>query len=217
MKQEDNHQLYFTLQRIMDVTLAICFLFFLAPLYVIVGFAIWLQDWHSPIYYHERIGWHARPFNFYKFRSMVSNADLILQTNAELYKQLRSGNNKIKDDPRITKLGKFIRKYSIDELPQMVNVLKGEMSFVGPRALRPDERQLYKEKSSENAAKLDIVSTVRPGITGFWQISGRSNIDFDKRIDMDVYYAQKKSIWYDIMIILKTPLAVLEARGSEGY
>jgi lipopolysaccharide/colanic/teichoic acid biosynthesis glycosyltransferase len=145
---------------------------------------------------------------------MRINADAMLQTNKEIYEQVRSGNNKIKNDPRITKVGKFIRKYSIDEFPQMYNVLKGDMSFIGPRALRPDEFALYEERDSKNKAKMEIITTVNPGITGYWQVNGRSDIDFDSRMDMDVFYARNYSLGLDLKILISTPLAVIQAKGS---
>jgi len=145
---------------------------------------------------------------------MVVNADDILYKNKQLYEQMRTGNNKVQDDPRITRFGRFIRKYSIDEFPQMLNVLKGDMSVVGPRALRVDEYDLYATKNSSNAEKLEIIGSVKPGITGYWQVGGRSTIDFDTRIDMDCYYANQKSIIFDIKLLLKTPYAVLKGEGA---
>ncbi len=213
----ENNQFYYFVKRMMDIAIACAFFILFSPLYIATSFLIWLEDRHSPIYSHKRIGKGMHPFEFYKFRSMVHNADQILFTDAELYKQIRSGNNKIKNDPRVTKIGRFIRKYSIDETPQMFNVLRGDMSVIGPRPLRPDELEMYITKSSENKEKLNIIYTVKPGITGYWQVSGRSEIDFDKRIDMEVEYARRKSILFDIWILLMTPLAIIKAKGAEGY
>jgi len=207
-------KLYEVAKRLMDIIIALGFILILFPLYLITGLVIWLQDRHSPFYYQDRIGLNAVPFKFYKFRSMVINADDILLEDKELYKRMRSGANKMVDDPRVTKFGKFIRKYSIDEIPQMLNVLKGDMSVIGPRALRPDEYKMYADGSAENARKLKTLSSVKPGITGYWQVSGRSNVDFNKRIDMDCYYATKKSIWLDILILIKTPFAVIKGEGA---
>jgi len=145
---------------------------------------------------------------------MVVNADEILFKDKELYEKMRSGNNKVEKDPRVTPYGRFIRKYSIDEFPQMLNVLLGDMSVIGPRALRPDEFALYENKSQENARKLEIMTSVRPGITGYWQVGGRSNIDFDTRMDMDCFYANKKSILFDVQIALKTPYAMIKGEGA---
>lgn len=185
-----------------------------SPIYIVTAIIIWLQDNHTPFYFQKRIGYNGKVFNFYKFRSMIVNADDILFKDPELYKQMRSGNNKIINDPRITKFGRFIRKYSIDEFPQMLNVIKGDMSVVGPRALRPDEFELYKSKSEENAKKLEIITSVMPGITGYWQVFGRSNISFDQRIDMDCHYAQNQSLAFDLLLLFKTPLAIIKGEGA---
>lgn len=202
------------IKRFMDIGISSVFLIVFSPVYLITAILIWMQDGHSPIYAHNRVGLYQNLFRFYKFRTMVVDADEILFNSPELYKQIRSGANKIKDDPRVTQIGKFIRKYSIDEFPQMFNVLKGDMSVIGPRALRPDEFELYKKKSKENAERLKLLTSIRPGITGYWQVYGRSNVDFDKRIDMDCYYAKSHSLLLDFIIILKTPLAVIKAEGA---
>lgn len=202
------------IKRLMDIILALGFVIVFSPIYVLAAIIIFVQDRGNPIYSQERVGLKNTHFQFYKFRSMVMNADELLFSNKELYKQARSGQHKIKDDPRITKFGKFIRKYSIDEFPQMFNVLKGDMSFVGPRALRPDEYDMYFKKSDKNASKLKHLVSVKPGITGHWQVNGRSNVDFDHRIDMDCYYADHMSLLFDLKIILKTPLAVIKGEGA---
>jgi len=145
---------------------------------------------------------------------MVKNADKILFANKELYNQMRSGTNKVANDPRITPIGRFIRKFSIDELPQIFNVLKGDMSLVGPRALRPDELSKYEMEHPKSKPLIDQILSVSPGITGYWQVSGRSRISFDKRMEMEAEYSNKKSILFDLLIISKTPLAVLRAEGA---
>ncbi|MCG2689475.1 sugar transferase [Candidatus Parcubacteria bacterium] len=201
-------------KRAMDLAISLVALVILSPVFIVVAIAIFLQDGGSPLYSHERVGLKRQEFTFYKFRSMVKNADAILYSNRELYEKMRSGTNKVKDDFRVTKIGKFIRKYSIDELPQLFNVLSGLMSFVGPRALRPDELKKYEAENPQETPYLDKVLSVKPGITGYWQVSGRSKIPFDKRIRMEAEYAGIKSIKFDIIIILKTPLAVLRAEGA---
>jgi len=201
-------------KRAMDLILASLFVLVFSPVYIITMLIIFLQDRGSPFYSQERVGLNNTHFMFYKFRSMVINADEILFNDPKLYKQARSGEHKIKDDPRITKFGKFIRKYSIYEFPQMFNVLKGDMSFVGPRALRPDEYKMYASKSKNNARNLRHLTSVKPGITGHWQVNGRSNVDFDNRIKMDCYYADHTSLLFDIKIIIKTPIAVIKGDGA---
>lgn len=206
--------IYDTVKRIIDILIAILFVIVFFPVFVVTSLAIWLYDWHFPLYHHKRVGQNGSAFEFWKFRSMVINADDILFKDKELYKKLRSGSNKVIGDPRITPVGRFIRKYSIDEFPQVINVLLGDMSFVGPRALRPDEFEEYKSRNGENAKKLDLMISVKPGITGLWQVSGRSKIDFDQRIDMECEYAKKRSILLDLKILFKTPLAVLKGEGA---
>jgi|SRR3989344_5562563 len=205
---------YAPLNRLMDIAMSVVFILIFSPVYIITAFLIWKEDGYSPIYFQNRVGLNKVPFKFYKFRSMVANADDVIKKDLDLYNRLRSGNNKAVDDPRITKVGAFIRKYSIDEFPQMVNILLGDMSVIGPRALRPDEFQLYEDKDSANVKKMDIITSVKPGLTGYWQVNGRSDIDFDKRMDMDIYYARNKSLWLDLQIIFKTPLAILSGKGS---
>jgi lipopolysaccharide/colanic/teichoic acid biosynthesis glycosyltransferase len=201
-------------KRLIDIVLAITFMIVFSPIYVVTAIIIWMQDKHTPFYHQKRVGYNAKFFDFYKFRSMIMNADELLFKDPELYKQIRSGNNKIVNDPRITKFGRFIRKYSIDEFPQMLNVVKGDMSIVGPRALRPDEFEMYAAKSQENADKLKKITSVMPGITGYWQVYGRSNITFDQRIDMDVYYADNHSLKFDLTLLIKTPFAIIKGEGA---
>ena len=205
---------YDAVKRTMDIVISLLMLLFLSPVLVFFSLAIWLHDKHSPLFIDTRIGKDRKKFRLFKFRSMVIDADEIMLKNVEIYKQMRSGVNKMKDDPRVTKVGKFIRKYSIDELPQVINVLRGDMSIIGPRALRPDEFKLYEKKHHGNVSKLDILTSIKPGITGYWQVSGRSNVDFEKRMDMDCKYAKKKSILFDILILLKTPFAVIKGEGA---
>ncbi|MEK7112821.1 MAG: sugar transferase, partial [Patescibacteria group bacterium] len=121
---------------------------------------------------------------------------------------------KLREDPRVTNVGKFIRRHSIDEIPQLINVLRGEMSIVGPRPYYTDELTQQTAKYPHTKKLLKEVLSVRPGITGFWQVSGRSEVNFDKRIEMDAYYARKRSIWLDILILLKTPWAMIFGKGA---
>lgn len=212
--QNKETSLYLFLKRSIDLIFAFAFIIVFSPVYIATAVIIWAQDKHTPFYFQKRVGYKGELFDFYKFRSMIMEADDLLLKDPKLYKQIRSGNNKIVNDPRVTKFGRFIRKYSIDEFPQMLNVIKGEMSIVGPRALRPDEFELYKSKSEENAKKLEKIVTVKPGITGYWQVHGRSNIPFDQRIDMDCYYADQKSIIFDLGLLLKTPIAIIRGEGA---
>ncbi len=166
----------------------------------------------------KRVGKNGKEFKFFKFRSMIPNAHQLLQTDPrfkKLLEEYKKSSYKLHDDPRITRVGKFIRKHSIDEIPQFLNVLKGEMSLVGPRAYYPFELEEQQKKYPHTRELVKEVLEVKPGITGTWQVSGRSQINFDKRIEMDAQYARRRSIIYDLIIIIKTPLAMITGKGAE--
>lgn len=209
---------YESLKRIMDIILAFLLLLLFLPILIIVILAI-VIDSPGPILADtpERVGKNGRPFKMYKFRSMVPNAHEILRQNpkfAILLSEYKRGSYKLKNDPRVTNVGRFLRKYSLDEVPQFINVLSGEMSLVGPRAYYPDELREQQEKYPNTQKSVKIVLSVKPGITGYWQVSGRSEINFDKRIKMDANYVRKRSILYDLYIISKTPWAMISGKGA---
>lgn len=165
----------------------------------------------------ERVGLDGKLFKMYKFRSMVIDAHILLRTDPkyqDLYKKYKRNSYKLASDPRITPIGKIIRKHSIDEIPNLLNVLKGEMSIVGPRAYYPDELKSQLKKYPYTKKLVSIVLSVKPGVTGAWQVSGRSEVNFDKRIAMDAKYAQRKSILYDFGIMIKTPWAMVSGKGA---
>ncbi len=165
----------------------------------------------------KRVGKNGSLFRLLKFRSMIPNAHNLLHTDPrfkKLLEEYKKSSYKLHDDPRVTKVGKFIRKHSIDEIPQFLNVLRGEMSLVGPRAYYPFELEEQQKKYPNTVALVKEVLTVKPGITGQWQVSGRSAINFDKRIEMDARYARCKSIFYDLMILIKTPVAMITGKGA---
>lgn len=165
----------------------------------------------------ERVGKNGKRFKMYKFRSMIQNAHEMLRFDpqfAGLYQKYKKESYKLRDDPRITSVGRFIRKHSIDEIPQIINVLRGEMSIVGPRAYYPDELREQQEKYPHTKALVKVVLSVRPGITGAWQVSGRSEVNFDKRIEIDANYVGRKSVIYDMIILLKTPWAMISGKGA---
>lgn len=170
-------------------------------------------NWHM-----QRMGKNGKIFRLLKFRSMMVSADRLEKTDPKyrsVYLQKRKdGSWKPKNDPRITPLGKFIRKYSIDEMPQFFNVLKGDMSLVGPRPYLEEELKEQMKKYPGTEKYVKEMLTVKPGITGYWQVTGRSNVNFDKRVVMDAYYAKKKSLLFDIIIMLKTPWAMVTAKGA---
>lgn len=205
-------------KRSFDIVFSLAMLTLFSVVIVLTALAIRLNS-SGPILADTppRVGRNGRSFRMFKFRSMVANAHDIL-TNDPKYKDLLSeykkSGYKLKNDPRITPVGRFIRKYSLDEIPQFLNVLKGDMSIVGPRAYYPDELRDQQKKYPYTKDAVKIVLSVKPGITGVWQVSGRSEINFDKRIQLDAKYAKTRSILYDLYIILRTPLAMLSGRGA---
>jgi lipopolysaccharide/colanic/teichoic acid biosynthesis glycosyltransferase len=163
------------------------------------------------------VGKEGKLFRILKFRSMIPNAHTLLHTDPKfrkLLKEYKKSSYKLHNDPRVTKVGKFIRKHSIDEVPQLFNVLAGDMSLVGPRPYYPFELEEQQGKYPHTRELVKEVLKVKPGITGQWQVSGRSEINFDKRIEMDALYARKRSILYDILILLRSPLAMVTGKGA---
>jgi len=193
-------------KRIFDFVASLILVILLIPLWIIIPILIKVGS-RGPVIYTSKRKYRNKIFNFYKFRSMVENAD-------ELKKQLISMNEradgpmfKIKNDPRITRLGRFMRKTSIDELPQLFNVLLGNMSLVGPRPHLPEEVERYKDHHYQ-------VFAVKPGITGLAQVTGRSGLGFEDEVRLDVYYIEHWSLWLDIKLILKSILVILKANGE---
>ncbi len=162
----------------------------------------------------ERVGKNSKKFRMYKFRSMIANAHDYLLQHPDLYAEYKRNSYKLEDDPRIIRGGNFIRKTSIDELPQFINILKGDMSLVGPRAYFPFELRDQQQVFPESRPYVDKLLKIKPGLTGPWQVGGRSQINFVERAKMDAEYATRRSILYDWSIVLKTPLAFLLARVS---
>lgn len=209
---------YCYLKRIIDIFFSFFLLILFLPLSIITAIAIKLES-EGPILADvpERVGEKGRLFRMYKFRSMIVNAHQLLRKHAKfkkLYEEYKKSNFKLKKDPRITKVGKFIRKHSIDEIPQLINVLKGEMSLVGPRAYYPDELENQQKKYPYTKDLVKKVLSIKPGVTGLWQVSGRSEINFDKRIAIDAQYIETMSLWQDIKIILKTPWVMISGKGA---
>lgn len=209
-------------KRIIDIFSSLLLIIVFAPIMIATSIAIKLTS-PGPIIvekentHMKRLGKNAKVFRLFKFRSMPINADQSLKNDPKykkLYKEYKESSFKLHKDPRVTKVGKFIRKYSIDETPQFFNVLLGDMSLVGPRPYHADELAEQQEKYPNTVRFVKEMHKVKPGITGYWQVSGRSSVDFDKRIEMDAFYARKKSIIFDILIILKTPWAMLSGRDA---
>lgn len=217
-KEVKKSTFYELLKRGIDIVASFFLLFLFSPIILLVACAIKL-DSQGPILADtpERVGKGGKLFKMYKFRSMVQNAHEILRQNpkfAHLLEQYKKGSYKLPNDPRVTRIGKFIRKYSLDEVPQFINILKGDMSLVGPRAYYPDELRDQQKMYPHTEEAVKMVLSIKPGLTGAWQVNGRSEVNFDKRIEMDAYYVQKRSIWYDLGIIAKTPWAMLSAKGA---
>ncbi len=207
-----------TFKRMIDIVAAVFLLLIFLPISLLAALAIKL-DSSGPVLADvpERIGKRGRKFKMYKFRSMISNAHYLLRTDSrfkKLFKEYKQSSYKLKKDPRVTRVGKFIRKHSIDEIPQLFNILKGDMSLVGPRAYYPDELDNQLKKYPHTKPLVKSVLSVKPGITGLWQVTGRSEINFDKRIAIDAQYVSKMSFWTDIYIIVKTPIVMITGRGA---
>jgi len=209
---------YDAVKRIIDILGSIILGIFFLPICLLTAILIKLET-PGPVFADvpERVGKDGKPFRLFKFRSMIQNAHQLLRTDPKfrkLYEEYKRSSYKLRQDPRVTRLGKFIRKHSIDEIPQLINVLKGEMSLVGPRPYYFDELREQQKKYPHTRKLVKEVLKVKPGITGFWQVSGRSEINFDKRIQMDAEYARKKSLLFDLKILLKTPLVMITGKGA---
>ena len=210
---------YIQFKRVMDIFLSIFLLILFFPVDLLVAIAIKIESPQGPVFveWSDRVGKQGKVFRLLKFRSMIPNARYLQfhDPKFENYlKEYKKKSYKLENDPLRTKVGKFICKYSLDETPQFINVLKGEMSMVGPRPYYPDELDDQTNRYPETADLIQKALSVRPGITGQWQVSGRSQLNFDKRIELDARYAQNLSLWYDLQILFKTPFVMISGRGS---
>ncbi|MHA7138182.1 sugar transferase [Rossellomorea arthrocnemi] len=194
----------------MDIMGAMVGLVIVIPLFILISILYVSGESKGPVIFKQsRIGKNGKEFKIYKFRSMVLNAEGKLKSNKQLYEKYIQNNYKLEpnEDPRITNLGRFLRKTSLDEIPQLINVLKGEMSLVGPRPVVTEELREYGEKVNQFLA-------VKPGLTGFWQVSGRSNVGYPERVDLELHYVYNQSLLFDIKIILLTVWMVLLKKGA---
>lgn len=202
--------MYPKIKRLIDIILSLILIVLSLPVWLVAGAVIFLDSGWPVFYQHLRVGQKGREFWMYKFRTMVKNADEVLyEKDKKLLKRFKAGDWKLADDPRITRLGRFLRNLTIDEFPQFFNVLKGEMSLVGPRAYIKKELDEQTKKYPQTKAWLKTILQVKPGITGPWQTSGRNEIAFSKRAAMDLKYAMSYNFFKDMIIILKTPQAML--------
>lgn len=201
---------YATIKRALDVAVSIIALVMLAPVFLAIALAVLVTSGRPVIYHQTRLGLGGKPFTLYKFRSMVPDADERLAELRATVLRTDPGDPIVKlpeEDALITPVGRFLRTSSLDELPQFVNVLKGEMSLVGPRPPLPQEAAVYTPRQARRLAVL-------PGLTGIWQVSGRSDVAFDRWVDMDLEYIERRSIWLDLLLLLRTIPAVLSRRGA---
>ena len=204
--------LYKLIKRIVDIIGGLVGIILLIPITIVLYIVtLFSKENKGPLFFEQlRIGENGKEFRLYKFRSMVMHADEklweYLNNNPEAKEEYKKY-KKLKDDPRITKLGKFLRKTSLDEFPQFINVLKGDMSLVGPRPY------LYREKR-DMGEKYNEIIKVKPGLTGYWQVNGRSDVDFNERINMDIAYIKDRNLWFDFKILIKTILKVFKKGGA---
>ncbi len=197
-------------KRVLDITVALGLSILFFPFLIIVPILIYTESGWPVVFKHKRLGKNGQEFDVYKFRSMIHGADELLhKKNKKLLEEFKKGDWKLENDPRITSLGKVLRSLTIDEFPQLYNVLRGEMSMVGPRAYVKKELEEQIKKYPETKQYVAAILSVKPGITGPWQTGGRNEVPFNVRAKLDYEYAKKKSIWNDIVILFKTPKAMI--------
>lgn len=201
---------YLFIKRIVDIIGALMGLLVTSPFFIIISLLYLVGENKGPVIFKQiRVGENGREFKIYKFRSMVVNAEEKLKANELLFKKYVENSYKLEpeEDPRITRTGRFLRKTSLDELPQLINVLKGDMSLVGPRPVVVEELDEYGNRVS------DFLS-VKPGVTGYWQVSGRSNVHYPERVDVELFYVYNQSLSLDIKILFKTVQVVILKKGA---
>lgn len=196
-------------KRLTDIVISLLALIVLSPLILVLSVLIFIQDGHSPFYKQVRIGQYGKKFGMYKFRSMIFNADQVLKDDPELYKKYVANSFKLPEgeDPRVTRIGAFIRKTSLDEIPQFVNVLMGQMSLVGPRPI-------VEKEEAEYGNRLRKFLSAKPGALGLWQASGRANIGYPERCDVELEYIDNASYWYDVKVFFACCISILKKDGA---
>jgi exopolysaccharide production protein ExoY len=193
------------LKRAVDVVGGGILIVVLMPLLALVGVLVLIEDgW--PVIYRRRVVSRQGEFDAYKFRTMRKDADAVLAADPVLREEFQR-NFKLRRDPRVTRVGAVLRKLSLDELPQLVNVLRGQMSIVGPRMISPPELEKY-------GCHKEVLLSVKPGLTGYWQVHGRQEVNYEERVRMDVYYVENWSLRMDLKILMRTPYAVLKREGA---
>ena len=199
--------MYRGIKRIMNLLCSFVGVIVLSPFFLIISIFIKGTSKGPVFFVHERVGLNGRKFKLIKFRTMVNNAEEMIASFSPEQKKEWEENYKLKDDPRITKIGKFLRRTSLDELPQLINILKGDMSIVGPRPVVDEELNWYGDKK-------DKLLSVKPGLTGWWAVNGRSNVPYPERCDLELYYVDHISFALDVKIILKTLGAIIKKDGA---
>lgn len=206
-------------KRSLETVVSFFLLFLFWPVMILTALWIKCVSPGGPVFADtpKRVGKGGKLFYPYKFRSMIPNAHQLIRTDPKLkklFREYKKSSYKLHDDPRLIPGGQFIRRFSIDEMPQLLNVIKGEMALIGPRPYYPDELEEQQKKYPATKKYIEQVLSVKPGITGMWQVSGRSNINFDKRIALDAYYAENKNLSTDLVILAKTPWAMISGKGA---
>ena len=199
--------MYRVIKRILNLLCSFVGVIVLSPFFLIISLLIKVTSKGPVFFVHERVGLNGKKFKLIKFRTMVNNAEEMIASFSPEQKKEWEENYKLKDDPRITKIGKFLRRTSLDELPQLINILKGDMSIVGPRPVVDEELNWYGDKK-------DKLLSVEPGLTGWWAVNGRSNVPYPERCDLELYYVDHISFALDVKIILKTLGAIIKKDGA---
>lgn len=207
MTNTKNKKVYNVTKRVLDVLLSFIGLIVLSPIFLILGIMIKIDSKGSVFFTHKRIGKDGKEIGIYKFRTMHENAEQMIENFTEEQMEEYKENYKLKNDPRITRIGKFLRRTSLDELPQILNILKGELSIIGPRPVITSELEKYGPNKNK-------FLSVKPGLTGYWQANGRSTTTYAERMDMELYYVDNRSLWLDIRLFFKTFISVIKKEGA---
>ncbi|PMC37363.1 multidrug MFS transporter [Bacillus sp. UMB0899] len=209
-KTQSHTKFYYLTKRIVDILGALIGLVLVSPIFMLISVLYLFGENKGPVFFaQQRVGKNGRIFKMYKFRSMIVDAENVLKSDKKLYQKYLENNYKLEpsEDPRITKIGQFLRETSLDELPQLLNVLKGDMSLVGPRPVVQVELKEYNHRLTE-------FLSVKPGVTGYWQICGRSDVGYPERADLEFYYVDNQGFKLDLKIIVNTILLVISRKGA---
>ena len=206
-KINDKKVVYKAIKRVFDIVFSLIGLVLLSPIFLIISVIIKLDSKGPVFFVHSRIGEKGKPIGIYKFRTMVNNAEDLIKSFTPEQKEEFERSYKLENDPRITKIGNFLRKTSLDELPQILNILKGELSIIGPRPIIQAELEKYEENKEK-------FLSVKPGLTGYWAANGRSDTSYEERMQMELYYVDNMSFKLDVKIFFKTIFAVIKKEGA---